>query len=69
MGLLTWIVIAVVVLAAIGLGVGTFLGGVWSGAEKVGENPAVEDATEEVKEFFSNATKNSNDLVDDALQK
>ncbi|MGH9993100.1 MAG: hypothetical protein ACREAZ_10750 [Nitrososphaera sp.] len=69
MGLLTWILIAVVVLAAIGLGVGTFFAGVWTGAEKVSENPAVENATEEAKEFVSNATENSNDLVDEALRK
>jgi flagellar basal body-associated protein FliL len=57
MGLITWIIIAVVVLAVIGLGLATFFSGVIRGAEKVGENPVVENATNTASEFVSNATK------------
>lgn len=50
MGLLTWVVIAVVILAIIGLGWQTFFSGVWQGAQKVGQNPLVQNLTREVKD-------------------
>ena len=56
MGILTWIIIAVVVLAIIGLGVGTFFSGVSKGLQKVGENPVVKNATGEAKQYVSNMT-------------
>jgi len=59
MGLLTWVIIAVVVLAVIGLGVGTFYSGVLQGAQTVGSNPVVKDATGEAKEFAGNITQKS----------
>jgi hypothetical protein len=59
MGILTWIVVAVVVLAVIGLGVGAFYSGILSGAEKVGSNTIIANATEEVKEFADNVTKSA----------
>jgi hypothetical protein len=58
MGLITWIIVIVAILAVIGLGVGTFFTGVWSGAQKVGSNPSVQGAANQAKEFASNATKN-----------
>lgn len=56
MGLLTGVVVIAVVLAIIGLGLGTFLSGIWSGAQKVGSNPLVRNATEEARQFVSNST-------------
>jgi hypothetical protein len=50
MGLLTWVVIAIVILAIIGLGWQTFFSGVWQGAQKVGQNPLVQNLTREVKD-------------------
>jgi archaellum component FlaF (FlaF/FlaG flagellin family) len=60
MGLVTWILLAVIVLVAIGLGVGVFFTGLFRGAEIVGENPTVQNATEEAKDFID-------DRVDSAL--
>lgn len=61
MGALTWIVIAVIILAIIGLGWQTFFSGIWQGAQKIGENPVVQNLTNEAKagasEIISNATK------------
>jgi hypothetical protein len=51
-GLLTWIVIAVVILAIIGLGVGTFFFGVMRGAEVTANNPVIQNATDQTKEFI-----------------
>ena len=50
MGLITWVVIAVVILAIIGLGWQTFFSGIWQGAQKVGQNPLVQNLTREVKD-------------------
>jgi hypothetical protein len=61
MGLLTWVIIAVVVLAIIGLGVGTFYSGILQGAQRIGNNPIVEDATGEAKDFAGNITKSESD--------
>lgn len=59
MGLLTWVIIAVVVLAVIGLGVGTFYSGILQGAQTVGNNPLVKDATGEAKEYAGSITQQS----------
>jgi hypothetical protein len=56
MGLLTWVVIGIVVLAVIGLGVGTFFSGVSKGLQTVGNNPVVKNATGEAKQFIGNIT-------------
>jgi len=55
MGLLTWIIVGVVVLAIIGLGWQLFFSGVTKGAEKVLSNPAVKNASNEAKQFVGNA--------------
>jgi len=57
MGLLTWIIIGLVILAIIGMGVGTFFSGVWSGIQKVGSNPIVQEATDEGKKVLENGTR------------
>jgi hypothetical protein len=59
MALLTWVIVAVVIVAVIGLGVGTFYSGLVQGAEKIGSNPIVKDATSETKDFASNMTQKS----------
>lgn len=59
MGLLTWIIVAVVILAIIGLGWQVFFSGVARGADKILGNPAVGKASDETKEFAANVT---NDL-------
>jgi len=56
MGLITWIIVAVVVLAIIGLGISTFFSGVKQGAEKIEANPIIENATNTASQFVSNAT-------------
>jgi uncharacterized protein YpmB len=56
MGLLTWIVIIVIILAVIGLGAGVFFSGVMRGAEIVWNSPAVQNVTQEAKEFVENNT-------------
>ena len=64
MGLITWIIVIVAILAIIGLGVGTFFSGVWSGVQKVGSNPIVQNVTHEGKEFIANSTNNAvKDLI------
>jgi flagellar hook assembly protein FlgD len=52
MGLITWIAIAVIVLAVIGLGIGVFFSGLIRGAEIIGNSPAVQNVTDEAKEFL-----------------
>ena len=59
MGLPTWVIVAVLVLAVIGLGVGTFFSGILQGAETVGSNPVVKDATGDAKEYASDITPKS----------
>ena len=63
MGLLSWIILAIVVLAIIGLGFSTFFSGVTKGAQKVGTNPLVKNATNEIVEYIDNATDNIKDKV------
>jgi len=54
MGLLVWIVVGIVILAIVGLGVGTFFSGVFKGAQTVSQNPVVKNATQEAKQFVTN---------------
>lgn len=57
MGLITWIAVIVIVLLAIGLGAGVFFSGLIRGAEIIGQNPAVQNAGEEVREFVTDRTE------------
>lgn len=59
MGLLTWVLIAVIVLVIIGIGAGTFFSGLWTGAQKVGNNPVIQNLTEQGKQFAQEATQNA----------
>lgn len=59
MGLLTWVIIAVVVLVIIGIGVQAFLSGLWTGAQKVGSNPTVQNLTDEAKDFAKESVRNA----------
>lgn len=57
MGVVTWVAIAVIVLVAIGLGVGVFFSGLIRGAELIGQNPTVQNASEEAQEFVTDRTE------------
>jgi hypothetical protein len=59
MGLITWIAIAVIVLVVIGLGAGVFFSGLIRGAEIIRDNPAVQNVTQEAKEFLNNNMQGS----------
>ena len=56
MGLITWILLGIIVLVAIGLGVGVFFTGLFRGADRVAENDVVQNATEETQDFIDNRT-------------
>jgi hypothetical protein len=56
MGLVTWIAIGVIVLVAIGLGVGVFFSGLVRGAQIVSQNPVVKNATSEAGKALTNAS-------------
>ena len=60
MGLITWIAIAVIVLVVIGLGAGVFFSGLIRGAQIIGNNPAVQNVTQEAKEFINGNLQGSN---------
>lgn len=53
MGVLTWIVVGIVVLAVLGLGVRTFLSGVQQGVEKIADAPGIRDVVAKTKQFVS----------------
>jgi len=59
MGLLTWMIIAVVILAVVGLGIGTFYSGILQGTQKIGSNTIVKNATDEAKQFVANVTNSA----------
>lgn len=64
MGIITWIILAVVVLAIIGLGVGTFASGIFQGAKTVGENPVVQNATGQAKDMVKEKVREGvNDVL------
>jgi uncharacterized membrane protein len=56
MGILTWIIVAIVFLAIVGLGWNTFFEGVKKGAETIGIAPIVENVTNSAKEIAKNMT-------------
>jgi hypothetical protein len=62
MGLLTWILIVVVILAIIGIGWQTFISGIFKGAKKLGITPithTIKNMTEKTKQYITNVTKGS----------
>jgi hypothetical protein len=58
MGLISWIIIAVAVLALIGVGIGSFTTGVFEGAKMVTNSPVVSNATGEAREYAGNLITN-----------
>jgi hypothetical protein len=59
MGLITWIVIAIIILAIIGIGWQAFISGVFKGAKKLGITPStasIRNVTEKAKKFINNIT-------------
>ncbi|HJU33894.1 MAG TPA: hypothetical protein VJ695_02105 [Nitrososphaera sp.] len=67
MGLITWIAIVVIVLVVIGLGAGVFFSGLIRGAEIVGSNPAVQNITQEAKEFLNSNIQGSSSVSSSVL--
>ena len=63
MGWLTWVIIAVVVLVILGIGVQAFLSGLWTGAQKVGSNPIVQNLTGGAKDFAKESVRNATDNI------
>jgi hypothetical protein len=59
MGIMTWVVVIVVVLAIIGLGAGTFFSGVWTGAKNLATNPALKNVTQVQKSITNNTGSKS----------
>ena len=58
MGLITWIIVAIVILAIIGLGWRVFVSGVFKGAQEIiDSNPIAKNITEKAKHYLSNITK------------
>jgi hypothetical protein len=53
MGVMTWIVVGIVVLAVLGLGVRTFLSGVQQGVEKIADAPGIRDVVAKTKQLLS----------------
>lgn len=53
MGVMTWIVVGIVVLAVLGLGVRTFLSGVQQGVEKIADAPGIRDVVAKTKQLVS----------------
>ena len=64
MGVITWIILAVLVLTIMGLGIGTFASGLFQGAKTIGENPAVQNTTNQAKDIVTEKVK---DGINDAL--
>jgi hypothetical protein len=62
MGLLIWILLAVLILSIIGLGWQTFVMGVFKGGEKIiNINPEVKNITQKVQKYIVNIIKNASD--------
>ena len=66
MGILVWVVVAIVLLAILGLGWDTFFAGVKKGADKLGITSIVENATNSATEIAKNASR---DIVGSSLGK
>ena len=57
MGILTWIIVAIVILAVLGLGWDNFFAGVKKGADKIGITSLIENATDSATEMAKNASR------------
>ena len=60
MGLLIWVLVAVLILSVIGLGWQTFVMGVFKGGEKIiNINPEIKNVTQKVQKYIVNIIKNA----------
>ena len=59
MGLLTWIVIGILILAVLGLGVGTFMSGVQQGAEEISSLPIIDEMQDAGSSFIEERAERS----------
>lgn len=59
MGLFTWVILAALALVILGLGAGTFGSGMFEGVKTVGENPVVQNATNQAKEIAKDGANNA----------
>jgi uncharacterized membrane protein len=58
MGILTWIIIAVLILSIIGLGWQTFISGVFKGGEKIiNSTPEIKSITDKAKQYLTDGAK------------
>jgi hypothetical protein len=57
MGILTWIIVAIVILAVLGIGWDNFFAGVKRGADKIGVTSLIENATDSATEMAKNASR------------
>jgi hypothetical protein len=57
MGILTWIIVAIVILAVLGLGWDNFFAGVKRGADKIGITSLIENATDSATEMAKNTSR------------
>ncbi|HYZ58057.1 MAG TPA: hypothetical protein VE544_00260 [Nitrososphaeraceae archaeon] len=57
MGILTWIIVAIVILAVLGLGWDNFFAGVKRGADKIGITSLIENATNSATEMAKNVSR------------
>jgi hypothetical protein len=69
MGILTWIVIAILILSIIGLGWQTFVLGVFKGGEKIiNSNPEIKNIAEKAKQYITDGSKNlSEGIIDNTI--
>lgn len=63
MGIVTWIIVIVAILAIVGMGLGTFLSSMWSGAQKVGSNSFIQNMTQEARDLAKGTAMNATDSV------
>ena len=62
MGLITWIVVVVTILAIMGLGWNVFVSGVYKGAQKImGNSNILKKITEKAQQFVGNISKNASE--------
>jgi hypothetical protein len=62
MGLITWVAVALTILAIIGLGLNVFVSGVYKGVQKVmGNSDILKEITEKAQESVGNFTKNGSE--------
>jgi predicted PurR-regulated permease PerM len=62
MGLITWMIVVVTILAIIGLGWNVFVSGVYKGVQKImGNSTILKKMTEKAQQLVGNITKNGSE--------